>query len=226
MIRYKYQITLCTLLGLIFISAGKPKDLKEVVLDDLIKETQFRPGEAGQGEIKLVWWLPTQFWAAIYSQNDDVSQETSDLIVSAMDKYTMVIVLDGEVNALGGLTAKSSKKIRSNIVVRDGSGKEFKPLDNEDIDGEAQMVLTILKPVFSNLLGKMGENMELLMFTNKEESILDPFEVGGDIVYDDEKIDLELPLASLLQDKECPKDSATMNAKWDYCPYHGVELAD
>lgn len=209
---------------LIVLTSGKPKDLGSVVLNDLIQETQYQLNEGGQGDVKMVWWLPTEFWATIYAQNDDVSEEVADQIVEALDEYTMVIVLDGEVTALGGLKSKSSKEIRGNTIVKNKAGRAFSALKPGDIDGEAEMMLTILKPVFSNLLGKMGESMELMMFTDKGNSILNPYEEGGEIIYEDTNLDLGLPLASLLEDKKCPTDEKIMNSKWDYCPYHGVKL--
>jgi hypothetical protein len=218
------KLTIFTFSCLLFLSASKPKDLKKVVINDVIKETQFRVEGASQDEVKMVWWLPTEFWGAIYAQNDNVSQDVSDQIVNALDKYTMIIVLDGKVTALGGLESRSSEEIRGAITVRDKDSKVYKPLAPEEIDDEAEMVLTIIKPVFSNLLGKMGESMEVLMFAKNGSSVLKPFEKGGDIVYGDTEIDLGLPLASLLEEKECPKDGALMSAKWDYCPFHGVKL--
>ncbi|MGB0850286.1 MAG: hypothetical protein ACPGTP_03500 [Bacteroidia bacterium] len=209
---------------LIVLTSGKPKDLGDVVLNDLIQETQYHLDKGGQQEVRMVWWLPTEFWATIYAQNDDVSEEVADQIVEALDEYTMVIVLDGEVTTLGGLKSKSSKEIRGNTIVKNEEGRSFSPLKPGDIDGEAEMMLTILKPVFSNLLGKMGESMELMMFTDKGKSIINPYKEGGEIIYDRTNLDLGLPLSSLLEDKKCPEDDKVMNAKWDYCPYHGVKL--
>jgi hypothetical protein len=81
-----------------------------------------------------------------------------------------------------------------------------------------------MKPMFSNLLGKMGESMELMMFQKDGKGILNPLKNGGSIRYGQENLDLDLPLASLMQDKTCPTDGASMSAKWEFCPFHGVKL--
>lgn len=223
-INQKFRNILLLFSTLVLLTSGKPKDLRDVVLNDLIKETQYHLNDGGQGTISMLWWLPTEFWATIYTQNEDVSEETAAQIVDALDKYTMVIVLDGEVTALGGLESRSSDEIRNNTRVKSKNGRSFSPLKSSEIDNEAKMMLTILKPVFSNLLGKMGESMELMMFTDNGNSILSPYEVGGGITYYETKVDLGLPLASLFKEKRCPEDNAEMNSKWVYCPFHGVKL--
>ena len=212
------------IVGLMVLTASKPKDLKNVVLNDLIAETQYQFSESSDKTMKIVWWLPVEFWATIYAQDELVDESTANMITSALDNYTMVIVIDGILTDFGDLKSIDSEIIRKNISITDDKGKVFKPLKDKDIDYDAKMVLNILKPVFSNLLGKMGESMEVLMLSNEDKAILNPYASEGGINYDEENIDLGLPLASLLKDKECLVDGAMMNGKWEYCPFHGKKL--
>ncbi|MDA8886728.1 hypothetical protein OAD66_05405 [Bacteroidia bacterium] len=210
--------------GFVVLTGSKPKDLKNVVLNDLIAETQYQFSESSDNTMKIVWWLPVEFWATIYAQDESVDEATANMITGALDNYTMVIVIDGILTDFGDLKSINSEIIRKNISITDDKGNVFKPIKDKDIDYDAKMVLNILKPVFSNLLGKMGESMEVLMFSKEGEAILNPYGSEGGINYDEENIDLGLPLASLLKDKECPVDGALMNAKWEYCPFHGKKL--
>ena len=209
---------------LILLTAGKPKDLKEVILDDLINETQFTLDKDSEDALRIVWWIPTEFWATIYAKDPSIDEDAAAEIVSSLEKYTMVIVIDGDMTAFGDLKSKSSSKIRKGLKVIDADGKEYSPMDDEDIDFGAKMVLNMMKPMFSNLLGKMGESMELMMFQKDEVAILNPFEDAGSINYGGESLDLNLPLSSLMEDKICPTDDEKMNSKWKYCPIHGVKL--
>jgi len=209
---------------LIILTAGKPKDLKEVVLDDLISETQFTLDKDTEDAMRIVWWIPTEFWATIYAKDSSIDEDAAAEIVSSLDKYTMVIVIDGDMTAFGDLKSKSPAKIRKALKVIDADGKEYSPLDEDDVDYGAKMVLNMMKPMFGNLLGKMGESMELMMFQKDGNAILDPFSDKGSIRYESVSLDLDLPLSSLLEDKTCPTDGDKMNAKWKYCPIHGVKL--
>ena len=110
------------------------------------------------------------------------------------------------------------------MAVFDAEGKKFEAIDDDDINFQALMFLNMLKPILGNLLGTMGESMNVLVYEKDGEKIIDPYELGGSLKYGKHLIDLDLPLASLLQDKLCPVDNAPMNAKWKYCPYHGKEL--
>ena len=174
--------------------------------------------------MKLVWWIPSEFWAVVYAQDESVDDETAEDIVGALDDYTIVLVIDGDVGTFGDFKSKSSKEIRRNTKVYDAEGNKHEAIDDADINFEALMFINMLKPILGNLLGKMGESMNVLVFEKKGEKILDPYQEGGSIEYDDYNINLNLPLSSLLEEKECPVDQAKMNAKWKYCPFHGDKL--
>ena len=202
----------------------KPKDLKDVVLDDLIAETQYSLDKADESAIRMVWWVPTEFWGAVYSQDASIDDKTADEIVEMLEGYSMVIVIDGEMGTFGELTSVDADKIRGQLTLTNKDNKVFKPLKEKEISFNAKMVLNIIKPIFANLLGTMGESMEVFMFTDDGKAIIDPYEVGGGIKYDEVDVELNLPLSALLKGEKCPEDGAEMNAKWNYCPIHGDKL--
>lgn len=204
--------------------AQDKKDLVDVNLDDLIIETQFNLDAPGSDDIKLVWWIPSEFWGTIYAQDESIDDETADEIVSALDQYTMVIVVDGEITTMGSFKSKSEKVLRKNLSIYDEDGKEYTALEESEIGFETLMFMNILEPILANLLGKMGEGMEVLVFQKNDDKVLDPYEGSGQIVYEDNTIELDLPLSSLITDKTCPEDGEKMNPKWKFCPYHGTEL--
>ena len=205
--------------------AQSKKDLEKVVLDDLINETQFSMDDAGSDDVTIVWWVPTEFWGTIYAQDPSVDEETAHEIVSALDKYTLVLVVDGTVSGLGSFKSKSEKELRKNLVVFDEDGEEYLPMDKDDLSYEASMVLNILEPVLTNLLGQLGEGMHVIPFEKKNGGkVLDAYSDKGELEYMDKEVGLDLPLASLLNEKTCPKDGAKLNPKWNYCPHHGDRL--
>ena len=216
-------IAVLALFAFVF-SSAKPRDLKAVVLDDLIKETQFSLEQNNSDVMRLVWWIPTEFWSVVYAQDESVDEETAADIVDALDDYTIILVIDGDVGTFGEFKPRNAKDVKRNLTVFDNENKEFEAIDETDINFQALMFINMLKPILGNLLGPMGESMNVLVFEKEDEKILDPYLEGGHIQYDKEVLNLDLPLASLLQDKLCPVDKEPMNAKWKYCPYHGKDL--
>lgn len=223
--RYKKTIWTLMLLVVTFNVFGQQKkDLKDVDLDALINETQFSLDEAASDDITLVWWVPTEFWATIYAQDESVDAETAQEIVDALDDYTLVLVVDGTISEMGNFRSKKPSELVDLTSVTSADGKKFKPLDHDDLSFEAQLMIGVLKPVLSNLLGKFGEGMHIMAFTNGGEGVIDAYKEGGSITYDDTDIDVATPLSSLLVEKECPEDGEKMDPKWNYCPIHGTKL--
>ena len=190
--------------------AQNKKELKDVVLNDLIEET--RVNLRGSSGIHLVWWIPTESWRAIYAQDESIVKTAAQSIVDAMDAYTIVLVVDEEMVSLGTFTSKNEKTLRENLTVFDAAGKASKALEEDEIDFEAQMMLDVLKPILKNLLGKLGDGISILAFEGENGKILDTYKKGGDVQYGETKLNYDLLLSTLLEDKKCPKDQELMDA--------------
>src|SRR6266481_5104116 len=128
----------------------------------------------------------------------------------------------------------SEADIRENLMLNDSKGNSYPPL--QKVSGDAQGLVSILKPVFANILGTMGQNCVILFFSGANrmaEPIADPRAEGsfsvvlkGLIAGKDTTFDWRLPLTTLSPPKYCPAGKERVQANWKYCPWHGVKLDD
>ena len=86
----------------------------------------------------------------------------------------------------------------------------------------------MMRPVLSNMLGPMGENMRFFLFPAVDGSgteIANPTSQNHFAVQlGDHHFRWRLPLGSLLPPKACPDDGQVLNGAWNYCPWHGTKL--
>jgi hypothetical protein len=148
-----------------------------------------------------------------------------------MNRYTLVAVGIGKLG-IGNVNWYSEQVIRSGTSLTDSSGAIYTPLT--ELTGDASGFASILKPIFSNLLGPMGQNIQLLFFPAKSATgklIADPLHEGSFSVrlfYPAEKVDSQyewrLPLTSLSPPRFCSVGKERVQADWKFCPWHGNSL--
>ncbi|MCA1558049.1 MAG: hypothetical protein LC731_05860, partial [Acidobacteria bacterium] len=142
--------------------------------------------------------------------------------------YTLFVVVDGKIGAYGGVTYKSEQVIRDSIQLIDSQGAIYRPLAKESVDAETASLLSLMKPVLSNMMGQLGQNMNFVLFPAKDKAgqqLLAARREGAFTVKMGEStFKWRLPLGSLLPPKVCPVDGEQLNGAWKYCPWHGKEL--
>jgi DNA-binding cell septation regulator SpoVG len=178
--------------------------------------------------LKMVWWVPVEFWEAVFAQDQNIPNEKVEEILSVFNRYTMLSTIDGTISAFGEVTYKTKEQIFRSLEIIDGNNKVFYPLPKAKIDSKTNEVISFIRPVLANMLGEMGKNMYFFIFQNNEDPtkrIIDPIKKDKFTVkLDGEALQWELPLSSLLKPKKCPIDNKLMNGTWTYCPYHGTAL--
>jgi hypothetical protein len=193
----------------------------------LIQETQKLSPKPD--EVTLVWWLPEEFWKMSFASSGlDSSQ--ADSFLKVVNPYLIVIVVDGNSGPFGAVTYKSESSIRESIQCSDNSGTRYHPLREEQINSDMKNFLLMMKPILSNMLGPMGQNMHFVLFPAKNDkgvSLLDAKKEGIFIIkLGEREFKWRLPIGSLLPMKTCPVDGEKMNGAWKYCPWHGSKLLD
>jgi len=198
----------------------------QIDVDELLSECQ-RPVR-GKSHAGMVWWIPPEFWEASGGTQDPAAKA----LVDSLRQYTVVAVVVGKVSPLGTISWIPTSDLRSKSALRDQRGNEYRPLEN--ISAEAQLISSVIRPILSNAIGKMGENLELLFFPAKGkngEAIADPRKKGSfsivllEIAGAPENVyQWQLPLSSVLPPKFCPVGKESVKANWNYCPWHGVPL--
>ena len=213
--------------SLVFSLAAMPLDGQESVnINALIQETQ-QMSDA-PNEITLVWWLPEQFWEASLSQNPAIIPAQIEDFLAVVRPYTIIAVVDGTMGPFGGVTYTSEQAIRHSVVVRDTRGRRHSPLPESEVSPDTAILLGMMKPMVTNMLGPVGENMHFLVFQSEargrrpiadptDEGVLSVSIAGTEFVY-------RLPLGSLLPPKYDPRTGERFPGNYEYNPYTGTML--
>jgi hypothetical protein len=220
--------TFLLFISLAFITHYSFSQESEIDLNDLINDSQIHAGD--QGEIKLNWWIPTEFWVATFQNEPGIPDYQVDEFVNILKPYTIFAVIDGDIGTFGGVEYTPLSEIEKNISMIGTDGKTYKPLKHEELSMDVQNFLSMFKPVLINMIGQMGENMHFFVFedlTKTGKRLADPNADGQlQVNVMDEEYIWQTPLPSLLPPKFCPVDKEEMKGSWKYCPYHGDELLD
>jgi len=213
--------------GLLFTFFGFAQ-LEGVDLDQFITETQ--QSSSAADEMRIVWWIPVEFWDITFQNDPATTKEQADQIVDVLKPYTIFAVVDGEIGPFGGVTYKSVESIKNGITLIDNENITYKSLDTENLNADVQNLISAFKPILGNMMGQLGENMHFFVFTdekNKKERVSDPWAKGfvRFQLYEAE-YKWRTPVGSLLPLKVCPEDGEKLKGSWDYCPWHGEKLID
>lgn len=224
-IKMKKKILIVILLFFVSINKLVAQDFK-VNINKLTEETQ-QLSESND-KMRLVWWIPVEYWEAIFTQDQTISKLEADKMLSILEKYTMLAIIDGDISESGTISYVDRDETFNKLVVIDKNKNEYTPLLEEEIDLDTKNMVAIMKPILGNMLGRLGENMHFFLFQKRDnplEKIVDPknkelFEVK----VSEERFVWKLPLGALLKPKLCPVDNQPLDGSWDYCPYHGSKL--
>ena len=212
---------------LIFVSI-KSYSQHKVDVDQLISETQI--GNSDPDAMSLVWWIPIEFWIASMENDESVSRGELEEIITALEPYSMFAVVDGVIGPFGGVTYSHFDDIEKSLELTNNDLKTYQPIDFDNLNADAQALISVFKPLLKNMLGEMGENMHFFVFNDLDgnrDRICDPKSPGKvTLNVMDETYSWKTPLGSLLVPKKCPEDAEEMNGSWMFCPWHGEKLID
>jgi hypothetical protein len=200
----------------------------EIDIQAIVKETE--QVEVRRLKMGVFWWVPTEFWEASV-RKQGFSAEQARKVFLPFRSYNVFIVAVGD---LGLATASwtGEADLKKSLLLRDQHGNTYKPLAETPNDVGA--MVEVMRPVFKNLLGSVGEGLKFVLFPAK-----DP---GGNVFADPRKsseifLDVSelmgistrtytwrLPLSSIMPPKYCPIGKEKVEANWKYCPWHGNKL--
>ncbi|MBW1792703.1 MAG: hypothetical protein JRJ14_10715 [Deltaproteobacteria bacterium] len=216
----------------VLILAGNPTvglaGSHEIDINALTQETQKMSQE--MDDMTFVWWIPEEFWRVSFENEPAISQAETEEFLETLRPYTIVVVVDCMMGTFGGVTYKPERDIRNSLKFVDHRGNSYSPYGLSQVDADTKNFLDMMKPIFVNMLGPMGQNMHFFLFPAKDKSgnlIADAKSEGSFTVKLAERsFKWRLPLGSILPQKVCPVDGERMSGAWKYCPWHGVELKE
>jgi hypothetical protein len=197
------SVLLCLACPLIAQESGKTISAADIDFSGLVRETQQSPNEPGY--VGLVWWIPTEYWV-LSSERMGVPAEKAKERYAPLQRYTVAALAFGKIG-IANVNWLTEPEIRDNTLLRDSEGITYPPL--QKLTGDAEGLQSMLKPIFVNILGTMGQNIQLLFFpaTNKTaKPIADPLAAGDfSIVVSkiiggkDKAFEWKLPLTAVLR---------------------------
>lgn len=221
----KNKILIPLLIFLVVSTKLSGQDFK-VNINKLTEETQQL--SESPDTMRLVWWIPTEFWQTIFEQDNAITRLEADEMLNNFEKYTMVAVIDGDIKDDGTITYKTEETTFKNLTVIGNDKVEYTPLYYDEIDEATSNLISIMKPMLGNMLGALGQNMHFYLFQKRDnplDKIVNPINKESFTVkLDSDNFNWSLPLGSLLKPKKCPEDNKLHNGAWNYCPYHGKKL--
>ena len=196
---------------------------KKVDLSTFIKDSQIMSKE--KDAFKMVWWIPKEYWKLSMEDSNIAESERGyiDEMITSFGKFTLVCIINTEINAFGSLDQK-----KSTVKIKDQQGNIYEPLDDSLVPEDFKLTLSIMKPMIAQMLGQFGEQLEFIVFPKDAKDgtpIADPLSRGKfTVLLNEEEFNFTLPLSSMVEKKICPKDKKLYNGTWNYCPIDGKKL--
>jgi hypothetical protein len=214
----------CLLLIIVGLQTALAEDTQKVM--SLIKETQKFTTDADT--LAVAWWIPNQYWEESLKNNPRVTDAQKEDLRKALLDYIVVCVVDAKKGGLAIFNFTPAGDIIKTAQLTDPDGETLTPLADSDLTPAAQNLLGMMKPVFANMLGKLGQNSVFVLFPSKDSNgkmVADPLGEGRlSFVENGHSFSWRLPLASLLPEKICPKCQEHLPGSYHFCPYDGAKL--
>src|SRR5271167_180013 len=117
------------------------------------------------GYIGILMWTPAEYWEKS-AERAGFSAEKAHEQYAALRKYTVILVGIGKLG-LGNVNWISEPEIRSNLKLRDAAGNEYESV--QKVSGDAQGLASIIKPILANMMGTMGQNLQIYFFAGADK---------------------------------------------------------
>lgn len=202
--------------------------LSDVDLNLLVSETQQMSNE--NKSLNLYWWIPIEFWKASFSKDATLTQNEVKEFIAPLEGFTLMAVVEGKIGVYGTMSYVSAESLRQNVRMISIDSTLYKPIAEKELSDEMMVLLGILKPMLTNMLGEMGSNINFFVFPNKDKKgdrIFSPYVANSVRASNQSKLyKWRTPLSSLLPKKKCPVDEELLNGTWSFCPFHGNKLVN
>ena len=190
--------------------------------EKMLEEIQYT--RQSQGNLKLVWWIPADYWELAIGENGGATPEQIAYIKDLLEEYTIIIAGDYTING----TDFKVNKLNNGVTLYGLQGEKVPLLKDSQIDEKVAIIINeVLKPLFTEMAGKMGSGMSFFVYNNKKDGkiMIDPRKAGEfKVEVNKDVFTWQLPLVSLLSDKTCPVNQEKLPGNYVYCPIHGNKL--
>ena len=217
-------------------SAAQQKPLVLVSTDAIATEAQITPEGTSNDNVALVWWVPNEFWGALFAQDQRASKEESEQFLNALEGTSLFAVVQADIGMFGSFDFYSKTDVENNMkisfVKESGETQPITPL--QDIDEDLKLFLSMFKPMLQAAMGNLGENFHFYVLPDINENgtrLIDPYKKGTlKFTLKDSKNKaltggINLPLDSLFIPRKC-ENGKNAHISWDYCPWSGKKIKE
>ncbi len=217
------------------LAALEKKPLEKINLEELTEETLLDASRS-KDHIAFVWYIPTEYWSAVISQNQEMGQQEKKRAMLTMQTLTTIAVVQGDVSPAGPITYYEGVFLRENLrfLRVDAEGKEHELQLLKTPSGEVKQLLEAIAPALNASIGTLGNHLQFFVFNDLEVTgnrTLDPYLSGKLIVELKRKngrgleVELNFPLNSLYIPRPCPNGKPA-HVSWKFCPWTGTKLPE
>lgn len=194
--------------------------------DKMLDEIQVM--RQAENNLKIVWWIPSDYWRVSIGESGRATKEQIAVITNLLDDYTIIVVGDYALYSPDNTVDFKVNSLANGVVLYGLQGQKVQPIDESQIEEKVLTIINdILKPLFTQMLGKMGSGLTFFVYNNKTDGkmIIDPRKAGSfRLEVNKDVFKWNLPLASLMKEKTCPVDQKVLPGNYVYCPVHGNKL--
>lgn len=217
------------------LGALEKKPPEKIDLDQLTEETLLDASRS-KDHIAFVWYIPTEYWNAVISQNHEMGQIERVRAKLTMNTLTVIAVVQGDVPPAGAVHYYEKLFLQDSLKFTriDEQGKTYEYIPYKTYSGEVKSLLESIVPAIGASVGTLGDNLQFFVFNDQAasgERILDPCKPGAlEIELTRKngrtfKAKLEFPLNSLYVPRQCPNGKPA-HVSWKYCPWTGKKLPE
>lgn len=228
--RRKIGLSTCFIvvfLILLWTTIGVAEDSK-VDINEFFREI-FKTS-TNQDKMTMMGWIPEEYWQVISAQDPNITAAKTEELKKVFRPYILLFVSANKMGPFGGMTYQSEATIRAKIQIKDSEGNRYRPLSEDVMNPDCKNFLLIIKPIFANMFGQMGQNMHFLLFpaeNSKGQRIAEAKKEGVfSVELDENEFRWRLPLGSLLMPKICPTCRETLSGAYKFCPLDGTKLSE
>jgi len=215
--------------------AIEKKPIVAIDTDQLTEDTQFS-ASCGDEHMNVIWWIPLEFWQAIFINDKTTSESDKKLFVDTFKPYSLLMICQADISAFGSFEFYSKDEVESklDITFKSENGSLIRFAPQADIEPDLQLMLDIFKPILTAAAGNMGQNMHFFVLEDYDSTgkrKIDPYRFGtlnfrigkrnGELM----QTQLDFPLNSLYVPRICPNGKKA-HVTWKYCPWTGEKLED
>jgi hypothetical protein len=217
---------LCLLLLGITLRPALADDSQKIA--SLVKETQKLVTDANTLAVAL--WIPSDLFAEVLKNNTRITDDTKKDLLKTEQDYVVIGLVDAKKGGQAGLSFTSQDDVLKTAKLTAPGGQTLAPLTDASLPPTVQSLVGTMKPMFAGMMGRLGQNLLLIVFPNKDsggKKVADPLGEGRlTFVENEHSFSWRLPLASLLPEKVCPECGEHLPGNYKYCPYDGTKLPD